>query len=154
MERIRGDSHTTASEGTAGSRMHLSGGGNDPDAESPSGFRDRFGDVRNLLREGLSGVASSLEGRHGVLGFVRGKPLVALGVAFTAGFVVAASRPPAERSNWAVERTRRRLRTAILSGLTAILAEEAREILSGEESLGEFLRSFVSDEDDDLFEQL
>ncbi len=150
MDRIIGDSRTTASDGTAGSRMHLASGGDYE--EHTSGFRDRLGGVRDSLRGGLSGIKDTVERREGILGFVRERPLTALGIAFSVGFAAAASRPPAERPNWAVERTRRRIRTAILSGLTALLAEEVRELLSGEESLGEFLRSFVSD--DDPFDEL
>ena len=141
MGPISGDSHFTAADGHAGSQIHLRAGAptDDPNRE---GFRGRLGNVAGALRQ-----------TGGLFEAVRARPLVSLGLAFSAGFVIAASRPLPEHSNWAVERTRRRIRAAILSGLTAILAEEIREMVTGEESLAEFLRAFVSDEADEEFRE-
>ncbi len=140
MERISGDSHTSASGGTAGSQMHLRAGGQDDEENGQQGSSSRMRVVTRALRHPLS-MAS----------VIRERPLMALGVAFSAGFVMAVSRPPPAHPNWAVERTRRRLRAALLSGLTAVLAEEVRELVTGEESLIEFLRAFVDDEEEEGF---
>jgi hypothetical protein len=75
------------------------------------------------------------------LDVVRDAPLASAALAFSAGFLVAVLTASGDR-HWAVDRARRQLRALLLSGVTALLANELREIL-GEAGLGDLMESLL-----------
>lgn len=138
MERIDGEGTTMAGEGHAASRMHL----RNTDDES-SGFAD----LRDRFREQADRITTAIDRRTGLVSVVRKKPLAALGLAFSVGFVVAAATTAGDR-HWAVERARRQLRAAIIGGLAATFADELRDFLSGHDGIGAIVHSLITDEDE------
>ena len=153
MERIRGDAHLHAGDGEAESTIHLRGGGreqsqhDDRRAERADELWERVGAVRQRLSAGAEHAAESLDRRTGFLSLVRARPLAAVGVAFSFGVAAAVSVTSKNPPHWAVERTRRRLRAAVLSAFTALVVDEVRDLLTDDEGVGAVLRSFMSDDD-------
>jgi hypothetical protein len=153
MERISGDARTTAGGGEADSRIHVR---SNPADEAVTGksapgageARDRFGKVRERLADRAARTATAIDRRTGLVSTVRSNPLAAVGIAFSLGFVVAAATAVGDR-HWMIERARRHLRTAIVGGIAATFADEIRDLLTGEESVGSLVHSMLSDEDGD-----
>ncbi len=157
MDKIHGKTDMHARNGEVESHMELRTGrsGRKADASERLGeMADRAGDfvgrVRDTVGERARDAASSIDERTGAVSLVRNNPLAAVGIAFVAGFAIAAIAEPKER-NWVVERARRQLRSALLSGLAAVAARELRGII-GDEGVGELLSSFFDSEDDDGFD--
>lgn len=148
MERIHGETAMHAAQGQIESHMTMNTGGSEP--ENPA-FDDRLpefvdraggaiGQTFDTIGERARDAAEFLDEHTGVITLVRRNPLAAVSVAFATGIVIAAiSRPAADRG-WVVERARRQLRTALLSGLTALAARELRTIV-GDGELVEFVQS-------------
>lgn len=154
MDKIHGETDMHARNGEVESHMELRTGGRSgrkaEASERLGEFADRAGTfvnrVRDTVGERARDAASSIDERTGAVALVRNNPLAAVGIAFAAGFAIAAIAEPKER-NWVVERTRRQLRSALLSGLAAVVARELRGVI-GEEGVGELLSSFFDSEDD------
>jgi ElaB/YqjD/DUF883 family membrane-anchored ribosome-binding protein len=92
--------------------------------------RSKLGDVAGSARERLAPAldrAETLLDRAGVMDRVRQNPLPALGIAFGVGFILAGSGERAAPVKWA----RKELRGAVLGGLAAALAREARSYVTG-----------------------
>jgi ElaB/YqjD/DUF883 family membrane-anchored ribosome-binding protein len=165
MEHTGGDAEMTAGDGEVESHMHLHSGPADAHGNGRSRFdrledeaRDRFADVRQRaaafadgarerFSETVDRAESSFDERTGMVTSIRQHPLAAVGIAFSVGFVVAAASRATDR-NWALERARRRLRGAIVSGMTGVLAHELRAIIGAEEGIGHLIESFLEVDDD------
>jgi hypothetical protein len=166
MEETRGEAEIRSEAGEVRSHLHLRTGGSPHHSvdEVPSPVerlreeaRGRFGDVGNRasgFAEHVRGSLAARVERSDVLATIREYPLTAVSLAASAGFLVAFATASTERS-WVVERARRQLRAAIISGLTAAVAHELRSIVGTEDGLGQFIHSVLGDsdeEDDDSFE--
>jgi ElaB/YqjD/DUF883 family membrane-anchored ribosome-binding protein len=155
MDKIHGETSMHARNGGVESHMELRAGGRGgygPDAGERIGeFADRAGDfvdrVRDTVGTRARDAVSSLDDRTGVSALIRENPLAAVGIAFAAGLTIAAISE-AKEGHWVIERTRRQLRSALLSGLAAVAARELRGII-GEDGVVELLGSFFDSGDDD-----
>lgn len=161
MERISGESTTHAGgDGDIESHMHVRSGErgihDEPlFEEAPRDLWERLGalreratDLAGSARSGLEKVGDNLGGREGVLARARDQPLLAVGVALSAGFLLAAATSGSDR-NWLVDRARRQIRAALISGATAALAHELRSALGGEGGLGGIVQSFLEEDEVD-----
>src|SRR5690606_10899833 len=89
-----------------------------------------------------------------VLEAVRSRPLTAVGIVFSAGFLLAVSTGGKYRPVF-LDRARRRIRAVLLTGLTAAVAQELRSVVS-EEGLSDLLSAWTGsdsdafDDDDDF----
>lgn len=156
MERIHGEAETHSRGRAVDSKMHLhaggGGGGGAGGGESAGqgGLGGRAAEaatrVGGAVGDRLSRVGDAIDRRTGVLRTIRDHPLSALGIAFSTGFIVAALSETTER-HWMVERGRRRVRTLILSGVTAALAQELRSVLGADEGLGQLVQSLLHGDD-------
>jgi ElaB/YqjD/DUF883 family membrane-anchored ribosome-binding protein len=119
--------------------------------------RDRAGEIASTARDRVSGLMDrahdALEDR-GMLNRVRENPLPALGIAFAVGFILAgSSNQPQPRQGQArglagsgggsAQRARGELRTALLAGLSAGVAQGARQFLNQAGREGSFLNSVL-----------
>ncbi len=155
MERIHGETHMESRDGLVQSRMGLSAGAARSSATGDNGLLSDLGDrasdiaghLRDSVQHGLKTATAKVE-TTGVVGAIRNNPLPALGAAFVGGLLIAAISPSTER-HWVLERARRQLRTGIISGLSAVAAQELRSLLGGEDGLGSLVGSFLDPEDDD-----
>ncbi|MDR0787314.1 MAG: hypothetical protein LBG44_05555 [Gemmatimonadota bacterium] len=103
-------------------------------------FSETLGETMGALGEHARTATSVLDERTGVVTLIRKNPLAACGIAFATGAAIAAlSARPSDR-RWIVERARRQLRTAILSGLTAAVTAEIRSVIG--DDLAQFVMSF------------
>jgi len=141
--------------------MHLRSGSPDDDgadlkkaAEPRSRSREageRAGDLAARLRSSVRDRAERLSetvGRGGGLAdMVRSRPLLSVGVVLASGFLVAAFTE-SKYEYWPVERARRRLKTLVVSGLTAALVTELRSMVDADDGLGSLVESFFQDEDE------
>lgn len=105
----------------------------------------RATDAASMAREKVSGLrdrANQVLERRGLVERLRENPLPVLGVAFAVGFLVSGSDDRHTDSRAA--RARRELRSALMAGLSAGLAQGARGFLSeaGNEGSG-FLQSLL-----------
>lgn len=105
----------------------------------------RASDAASAARERVSGLrdrANRVLERRGVVDRLRDNPLPMLGVAFAVGFLLAGSDD--RNSNTRAARARRELRSALVAGLSAGIAQGARGFLSeaGSEGSG-FLNSLI-----------
>lgn len=134
--------------GTAEVHTHLGIGPRDEDTDP----RDRYDDTpfgmddvnlddrggrgrRERAEELLSRArtrAAELGSGGGVIDRVRENPLIALGLAAAAGFLLAGRADPDSR----FAAVKKRLRGTLLAGVTATLLEEAREIFGEEQMAG------------------
>jgi len=90
--------------------------------------RDRAQDLGERASDTMNRAKNRLKGA-GVLDTVRDHPLPALGAAFALGFVLAGSGSRHERKRGAMSMMRRQVRSAVMGGVTAALANEARSML-------------------------
>jgi signal transduction histidine kinase len=166
-ERITGSSKTEAEAGEVESRMHMHVGPDDPapraardhdhpDASGPIGeARNRAAgfaaDTRERLLEGASKVRAEVEARTGIGAAAREHPILTIAIAFSAGILLAASTGDTTR-NWIVERARRRLRAAIIGGVTAAVTHELRSLIGAEDGFGELVQTFLEGDDEEDFE--
>lgn len=94
------------------------------------GMPDRMGNVTGQAREKVGqamGRAETLLEDRGVLNVIRDNPLPALGVAFGLGFLLAGSNDGGKRGG--MFKAKQQLRGAIMGGLSAAVAQEARNLL-------------------------
>jgi ElaB/YqjD/DUF883 family membrane-anchored ribosome-binding protein len=95
--------------------------------------RDRVQDVPGQARERMGQAmdrAESLLEERGVLNKVRENPLPALGIAFGLGFLLAGSDDESrEKRGGTMSKAKHQLRGAIIGGLSAAVAQEARNLL-------------------------
>jgi ElaB/YqjD/DUF883 family membrane-anchored ribosome-binding protein len=164
MERISGETEGRSDAGGTESHMHLRTGPADPvpggdtadrptdrARESYEELRGRAGEMAERTRErvsaGMERAGDLLESRTRVVALVRDNPLLAVGAAFSVGLVAGAATGATNRT-WVVERARRQVKAAILSGIAAALAHEFRTIL-GVEDVGELLASIIGGEPTD-----
>lgn len=170
-DRIAGESRLKADRGAVDSRMHMSyGPGEGPDAPSGSAndpalgnpgpdridaLRDRATDLAqeagDRVRHSASRLKDLVEERTGILRTAHDHPLITVGLAFSAGLLIAVSTGGIER-HWVLERARRQLKAAIISGLTVAATTEFRELLGAEEGFGNLVRSYLHDDDEDDFD--
>jgi hypothetical protein len=166
MERIRGEAETRSNPGSIESHGHLSVGidgsarpasnGDHEDMSSRfSGLGDRAADVAGRLREsigrGIDRISNDIEDGDGVASLVRRYPVIATGAAFATGYLIATVLDDGDR-NWLVERSRRRIKQAILAGVTGALAQELRGLVGAEDGLWNLVESFFDDDDGELYE--
>lgn len=145
-DRTRSDAHTHAEGGTASSHMHLRSG---PDLEeSGGGSAGLLGGLAGRARNSLSGRLPNPD----LLEAVRSRPLTAVGLLFSAGFLLAVTTGSGRRPAF-LDRARSRVRTVLLTGLTAAVAQELRSIVS-EEDLSELLSAWTGHDDDEEFGSL
>jgi hypothetical protein len=100
----------------------------------------------NKVRDALKGI----DERTGVFAFARERPLTTLGAAFGTGLLLAFLTEPKE-GNRHVERLRRRLKAAIISGVVAAVASTTPAITGPGgmiDGLGDWLEG--DDEEEDL----
>ncbi|MGH7457780.1 MAG: hypothetical protein ACREKN_01690 [Longimicrobiaceae bacterium] len=76
----------------------------------------------------LEEVEDTLERRTSLPGFVRHRPLAALGVAFGAGLLIGLGRDDGSRG-WLMRQSASRIRKAVIGGLSAALVYEARSLV-------------------------
>lgn len=159
-----GETAMHSAHGRIESRMTMSTGNSDGWEIDRDGrlseFADRasglLGETFDSLGDRARDAADFVDEHTGAVTLVRGNPLAAVGIAFAAGLAIAAiSRPPDRR--WVVERARLQLRTAILSGLTALAAREVRTLL-GDGDLAGLVQSLIGgssrfDDDHDYDDQ-
>lgn len=112
--------------GMADSVKDLGGRASDLAGQAASKLSDVAGTARERLSPAL-GRAETLLDRAGVIERVRQNPLPALGIAFGVGFILAGSGERSAPVKWA----RKEVRGAVLGGLTAALAREARSYITG-----------------------
>jgi hypothetical protein len=156
MEKIHGETQMQSANGNIESHMELNAGPasrNDDEAGgrlSDLGERANSfaGDLRHSLHDGLRTATEKLD-RTGVVGAIRNNPLTAVGVAFVGGVAIAVAAQPTER-HWMFERARHQLRTAIISGLSAVAVQEVRSLLGGKNGLGDLVEAFLERTDDAL----
>jgi hypothetical protein len=160
MDNIRGDSQIRSDDGEIESHIHLSAGRAEPPAEPVSRTDDpdrfkRFGDraesfagrVKEPVQDGLRRVTDALDEHTGVLDFVRRQPLAAVGVAISVGFVAGVASST-ERRHPVLEEGRLRLKTLILSGVSAFLAQELRAAIEENHGFGNLVQSLFDDDGD------
>jgi hypothetical protein len=112
--------------GMADSVKDLGGRASDLAGQAASKLSDVAGTARERLSPALDRAETLLD-RAGVIERARQNPLPALGIAFGLGFVLAGSGERAAPVKWA----RKELRGAVLGGLAAALAREARGYVTG-----------------------
>lgn len=121
--------------------------------------RDRAGELASNARDRVSGLMDRAHGvleDRGMLTRVRENPLPALGIAFAVGFLLAGSsdQPQARQGQGqargltgsgggTTQRARGELRTALLAGLSAGVAQGARQFLNQAGREGGFLNSVL-----------
>jgi hypothetical protein len=110
--------------------------------------QDFAGHMRDSARGGLQSAATMIE-ETAVVGAIKNNPLTALGVAFIGGLAIAITRQPTTRY-WMLDRARRQLRTAIISGVSAVVVQELRTLLGGENGLGDLVESLLDRGRDEL----
>lgn len=127
MEDIHGESETHAEGGKARSEMHLGTGPRGASADESSlsmlGGIAR-GAAANALYTSTHKVREALhrvDERTRIFTLARERPLTTLGAAFGTGLLLAFVMEPRE-GNRHLERVRRRLKTAIISGVVAAIA--------------------------------
>lgn len=114
--------------------------------EKAEQLRGRAGELSSQAQEKLSGALSraqdALEER-GLLDTIRQNPLPALGLAFGAGFLLAGSDDSDQHGT--VYKAKNQLKGAIMGGLSAAVAQEARSMMGmgGSGSSGGFLSSIL-----------
>jgi hypothetical protein len=124
--RLRGAAETVR-ERVAGPARNLGARA----SEATSGVRDRLGGVRERAN-------TALESR-GILDRLRENPLPLIGVAFALGFVLAGSDDADDEDGRPVtraSRARRELRSALMAGVSAGIAQGARGFLNQAGSQG------------------
>ncbi|MEX2583263.1 MAG: hypothetical protein WD766_08305 [Gemmatimonadota bacterium] len=150
----------TSENGSVQSRMHLHSGPGEAPGTGYDGLRDRAssfaGRARDRFSDTLGMAGGAMSRRHDILDIVRDKPLSVVGIAFSAGFVIAAAGGKRKR-HWLFDRARRQFRTLLVGAVTATLAHEVRELMEENKGLGNFARSRfakedVSDDLDELYE--
>jgi ElaB/YqjD/DUF883 family membrane-anchored ribosome-binding protein len=120
--------------------------------------RERAGDLAGQAREGVGSALTSAETwleNSGMLERVRQNPLPALGIAFGIGFVLAARSNNAIRSNPSINRAAGQLRGAVMAGVSAAVAREAKHFLDtlGQNTqAGRFVRQQVAGDDGGSFD--
>ena len=147
MERTRGESETRSEGGgEVTSSMHMRFGP-DPGAPGRTPPDDR-GDVpESWTGRARSQVAERVHRiREGVpapeLGrILRAKPLSVLGLAFSAGFFIALTTGARAHANW-IERVRRQLKAVVVTGVTAAVVQELRDLID-EEDLDELFSAWA-----------
>jgi ElaB/YqjD/DUF883 family membrane-anchored ribosome-binding protein len=87
--------------------------------------KDRMEDLGDRASDMASRAKSRLEGT-GVMDTIRDHPLPALGAAFAVGYLLAGSR---RHERGAMGMMRRQVRSAVMGGITAALAHEARSMM-------------------------
>jgi hypothetical protein len=98
----------------------------------------------------VGSIADVIDERTGFITAARERPLAALGLAFSAGYLL--SHAADDDTNWVVERARRQLKALIMTSLGAIVAHEVQSLASSNEGLGSLLQSFLGgDEEEDDF---
>jgi ElaB/YqjD/DUF883 family membrane-anchored ribosome-binding protein len=149
MEKTHGETAMHAAHGRIESHMTMSTGNpdwRDTDREDRlSELADRagslFGETLDTVGDRAREAADFVDEHTGAITLVRGNPLAAVGIAFAAGIVIAAISRPSERRS-VVERARLQLRTALLSGLSALATRELPALL-GDGDLANLVQSFV-----------
>ncbi|MEX2571991.1 MAG: hypothetical protein WD737_11890 [Gemmatimonadota bacterium] len=159
MEPKGGDTEMEGGGGRIDSHMYMrsdrSGtqaggrGGFERSFEGTGGLRDRAAHLADQARNAVGstvGRAGDLMGRRpDLLDTVRSNPLTALGLAFSAGLVIAVSTE-GRRRNWMVERGRLRMRSVLIGALSATIAHELRALIGAEEGIGGLVESFLDGE--------
>lgn len=135
-ERTRGDSEIRSDGGDASSRIHVGSGPGSPGGPP----RARLRDAKETAGEWASRAREQLDdGAHRIRGMMpsppqftrtlREKPLSVLGLALSAGFLIAVTTGGSARATW-LERVRRHLKTVIVTGVTAAIVQELRDLVS------------------------
>lgn len=112
--------------------------------------RDRAGELASQARDGMGSALTSAESwleNSGMLERVRQNPLPALGIAFGLGFVLAARGNNAIRHNPNINRAANQLRGALMAGVSAAVAREAKhfiDALGQNTDAGRFVRQQVA----------
>lgn len=113
--------------------------------DAVQGVRGRVGSVAGTVGERATNIAGGARDRvggavtraqgfleeRGVLDTIRENPLPALGVAFGIGFLLAGSDNRLVKPGTNAYRARNQVRSAIMAGLGAAVANEARALLGG-----------------------
>lgn len=147
MDRTRGETEFHADNGGVSSHMHLrSGPTEEPGAGRAGGFRGVLGDLASRARSRAGDAVPPTS----LLSSVEKHPMAALGLMFSAGFLLAISTGGRERPQF-VSHARNRIRGLLLTGLTAAVAQELRSIVS-EEDLSELFSAWTGHDEDEYEE--
>jgi len=145
MMSIHGESESHGAEGKLVAQMHLHTG---PAESSPAS--DRFvGAARRagaVLGTGVLNLADRIDERTGALNAIRQRPVAAIALAASAGFLVA-TLTGNRSQNWLLERARRQLRGVILSSISAALAHELRGLVDLDATLSRYLQTDFDGDD-------
>lgn len=94
---------------------------------------DRAGELPGQARDAMNRAHTALEDR-GVLDHVRNNSLPALGIAFGVGFLLAGRDNTIGKPGTKVYDARQQLRTAVVGGLSAAVAQQAQLMMGGSQA--------------------
>ena len=106
--------------------------------------------ARGQAGDFLTRAANAVEERTGLIGKARDNPLAAIGIAFAVGFLVAGRSETSSRFS----KTKQQLRGAIIGAVSAAVAEEARNFMSGVNRAPSADEDFDEEFDDDLDDEI
>lgn len=142
MHWIHGESDHKPQNGDVRSHMHLRGGSGEERS-----YTDFTRQAEDKADSHLGRMRLAVSGDFRPVALIRRNPLAAVGFGATIGFLLGLASETPER-HWAVERARRRLRGAILGGISALVLEELRSAFEEHEGIATLLAPFFGDEDD------
>ena len=158
MEKEPRDAEVRGRSTRSSSHIHLRAGDADTheplparDSNTLDGLRDIARGAANAARdtvyERIGDVGERFDDRTGLLTAVRTRPLMTLGLAFSAGYLLAHTRDDGD--SWIVERARRQLKALIMTSIGAAVAHELRTVTGLDERFSDLLQAWLADEEEE-----